>query len=192
MSLSTLKRKLKSYELQRRKQLTDETIFQIEKRIKNKLDGTGKLFGYRSMWHSLQLEGVTAPRDLIMHYLKVVDPEGVELRRKHKLRQSLYRSAGPNSCWHIDGYDKLKPYGFPIHGCIDGFSRKLIWFELIPSNNDPYIIANLYIKALQKLNLVPRKVRSDHGSENMMVVLLKPSWWFRSICVWNVAYKSTY
>ena len=22
--------------------------------------------------------------------------------------------------WHIDGYDKLKPYGFPIHGCIDG------------------------------------------------------------------------
>ena len=22
--------------------------------------------------------------------------------------------------WHVDGYDKLKPYGFPVHGCIDG------------------------------------------------------------------------
>ena len=27
---------------------------------------------------------------------------------------------GPDFVWHIDGYDKLKPYGFPIHFCIDG------------------------------------------------------------------------
>ena len=27
---------------------------------------------------------------------------------------------GPDFVWHLDGYDKLKPYGFPIHGCIDG------------------------------------------------------------------------
>ena len=25
--------------------------------------------------------------------------------------------------WHCDGYDKLKLYGFPIHGCIDGLAR---------------------------------------------------------------------
>ena len=24
--------------------------------------------------------------------------------------------------WHLDGYDKLKPYGFAIHGCIDGLA----------------------------------------------------------------------
>jgi len=28
--------------------------------------------------------------------------------------------------WHIDGYDKLKPYGFPIHGCIDGSVKDVI------------------------------------------------------------------
>ena len=22
--------------------------------------------------------------------------------------------------WHVDGYDKLSPYGFTVHGCIDG------------------------------------------------------------------------
>lgn len=27
---------------------------------------------------------------------------------------------GPDFVWHLDGYDKLKPYGFAIHGCIDG------------------------------------------------------------------------
>ena len=28
---------------------------------------------------------------------------------------------GPNYLWHMDGYDKLKPYGFCIHGAIDGY-----------------------------------------------------------------------
>ena len=33
-----------------------------------------------------------------------------------------YFSRGPNRAWHIDGFDKLKPYGFPKHGCIDRYS----------------------------------------------------------------------
>lgn len=23
--------------------------------------------------------------------------------------------------WHLDGYDKLKPYGFAVHCCVDGY-----------------------------------------------------------------------
>ena len=45
--------------------------------------------------------------------------------------------------WHIHGYDKLKPFGFPIHGAIDGFSRKILWLNICPSNNEPYIITLL-------------------------------------------------
>ena len=29
----------------------------------------------------------------------------------------------------IDSYDKLKPYGIGINGCIDGFSRHIMWME---------------------------------------------------------------
>ena len=29
-------------------------------------------------------------------------------------------SKGPNFIWHVDRYDKLKTFGFNIHGCIDG------------------------------------------------------------------------
>ena len=145
-------------------------INNVVKHVENKLDGTGKLFGYRTMWHSLKLQGTNAPRDLVMNCMKVIDPDGVASRKSRKLKRRLYRwSPGPNFCWHIDGYDKLKPYGFPIHGCIDGLSRKLIWLELVTSNNNPYIIANLYLKAVRKLNLVPKKVRADHGTENVMV-----------------------
>ena len=28
---------------------------------------------------------------------------------------------GPNYAWHCDGYDKLKPFGIAIQGCIDGY-----------------------------------------------------------------------
>ena len=169
ISLSTLKRKLKSYGLQRRNEPTPENFAEIAESLERKLHGTGNQFGYRTMWHSLRLEGITIPRDVVMYCLKEIDPEGVSLRRRHKLKRRLYRSLGPNFCWHMDGYDKLKPFGFPIHGCIDGFSRKLLWLELVSSNNNPYIIANLYLKAVRTSNLVPRKIRADHGTENTVV-----------------------
>ena len=54
--------------------------------------------------------------------LKLLDPEGVEERKMHRLRRRLYISQGPNYCIHVDGYDKLKPYGFAIHGAIDGYA----------------------------------------------------------------------
>ena len=43
----------------------------------------------------------------------------------------IYCSNGPNDVWHCDGYDKIKQYGFPIHGGVDGFSRKILWFYIL-------------------------------------------------------------
>ena len=55
-----------------------------------------------------------------MDILRTVDPEGVSARRSHRLSRREYHSKGPNFLLHIDGYDKLKPFGFAIHGAIDG------------------------------------------------------------------------
>ena len=55
----------------------------------------------------------------IMECLQKLDPDGVGDRRKKRLRGRAYHSKGPNFIWHIDGYDKLKPFGFNVHGCID-------------------------------------------------------------------------
>jgi hypothetical protein len=66
----------------------------------------------------------------------------------------------------MDGYDKLKPYGFPIHGCIDGFSRKMLRLRLSKSNNCPSVIANWYLEAVKELGGSPAKVRTDCGTEN--------------------------
>lgn len=60
-------------------------------------------------------------RDTVLEGQRLLDPEGVELRRRHELRRRIYQNRGPNYAIHIDGFDKLKPYGFPIHGAIDGY-----------------------------------------------------------------------
>ena len=66
----------------------------------------------------------------------------------------------------MDGYDKLKPYGFPIHGCIDGFSRKMLWLQLSRSNNNPQVILRFFVDAVDACGRCPRKLRTDCGTEN--------------------------
>ena len=71
--------------------------------------------------------------------------------------------------WQIDGYDKLKPFRFCIHGCVDGFSRKIIWLFVGSTNDDPLIIASYYLKLVKENRVVPRLVRADRGSENSVL-----------------------
>lgn len=59
-------------------------------------------------------------RDTVMDTLSVVDPDGVACRSQHVLRRRVYQNKGPNYLIHIDGFDKLKPYGLPIHAAICG------------------------------------------------------------------------
>ena len=67
-------------------------------------------------------------------------------RRKHKvIKRRVYESFGPMNTLHMDGNNKLKRFGFPIRGCIDGFSRKLIWLVVSTLNNDPLVIANHFL-----------------------------------------------
>eukprot|EP00731_Ephydatia_muelleri_P003305 Em0001g3305a len=108
-------------------------------------------------------------RSTVMMLLAVMDPEGTRQRKMHRLQRRTYENMGPNWCWHMDGYDKLKPYGFPIHACIDGFSRKIIWLELSTTNNDPGVVAQYYLTAVFQLGGCPARMRSDHGTENVTI-----------------------
>lgn len=95
-----------------------------------------------------------------------IHPEGSRLRRTQHLRRREYLNPGPNHCWYADGYDKLKPYGFPIHGCIDGFSRKILWLEIVRTNNDPRVVGKLFVDCVKELECCPTILRTDRGTEN--------------------------
>lgn len=65
-------------------------------------------------------------RETVRLILKVLDPDGVETRSRRRLQRQKYRFKGPDFIWYIDGCDKLKPFGFCIHGAIDGYSRRIL------------------------------------------------------------------
>ena len=85
---------------------------------------------------SLRLKGIQVPRRVVEELCRELDPVGCHERKAHRLQRRQYMNPGPNFAWHTDGYDKLKPYGFPIHGCVDGFSRRVLWLNVSRTNND--------------------------------------------------------
>lgn len=72
-------------------------------------------------------------------------------------------------CAIYSGYDKLKPYGFPIHAGVDGYSRKVMWIELARSNNHPEITARYYLECVKEHGVCPLQTRTDYGTENGII-----------------------
>ena len=106
------------------------------------------------------------PRSTVEALLDEIDPEGTQQRKAHRLKRRQYYNLGPNFCWHVDGYDKLKPYSFPIHGCIDEYSRKIIWLKLTRSISDPSIIGSFFLESVKELEGCPKLLRTGRGTEN--------------------------
>ena len=100
--------------------MPEYNIDQVRASVQTIIDSHGSLQGYRLVWHILQLRGTREPRVVLQELLREMDPEGSDLRKAHRLRRRIYQNPGPNYSRYCDGYDKLKPFGFPIYGCIDG------------------------------------------------------------------------
>lgn len=112
---------------------------------------------------------ICIPQDVVRQLLSILDPEGVDLRSRRRLIRRRYCSKGPNYLVHIDGYDKLKAFGFAVHGAIDGFSRKMLWLQVGFTNNDPRYIAKFFMEYVRCINGVPCVVRGDRGTEISIV-----------------------
>ena len=160
ISYRTICRRLKTYGLHRQdfneRADSEDLLEVVRQRITEILNGPGSCSRYRTVWHTLKMEGVQVPRIVVQETLKELDPEGTQRRKAHRLKRRKYHTRGPNHTWHIDGYDKLKPFGFPVHGAIDGFSRKILWLNVACSNNSPDNIAQYYLNAVNELNGCPK------------------------------------
>ena len=146
ISIRTLKRLCQRLGLFRRKNHTN--LEEVAAFIQNEIAGTGQMQGYRWLHLRAIQRGYVVSQDTVRQLIKLLDPVGVELRQTRRLRRRHYRTRGPNALWHMDGYDKLKPYGIAINGCIDGFSRYVVWMEAYKTNNDPKVIADYFISSI--------------------------------------------
>ena len=121
------------------------------------------------MWIPLQRKGMIARREDVPQLLLGLDAQGVERSKSRKHRHKIYRTLGLSYVWHIDEFDKTKPYGFSIHGSINGYSRRIIWLEVSESNKYPDLIANYYLKAAKNLNRIPKIIKEDKGTEHSVI-----------------------
>ena len=111
--------------------------------------GPDRLNGYRTMWHILRLRHhMHVQRQLVasMHIARYWSWWCAAQKTQTRLHQRTHIRPGPNLSWHVDGYDKLKPFGLSVHGCIDGFSRRLLWLQVQRSNKNPRVIANCFLE----------------------------------------------
>ena len=167
-------RKLKSYGLQGRHQalLPNQLLELVYQRIFSLTQAFGSSNGFRYIWHILNREGIQIPRIRVQQMLKEIDTEGSELRRRHRLKRRVYLNQDPDFSWHLDGYDKLKPFGFAIRGAIDGYNRKMLWLKVLRSNNSPNKIAAPYLSCVKELQGTPIKIITDLGTENSLAAAI--------------------
>jgi len=68
---------------------------------------------------------------------------------------------------HFDGNHKLIRWRMVFHGCVDGFSRTIIYLRCL-SNNRALSVLSLFLGGVHNFGL-PLRVRCDHGMENIRV-----------------------
>ena len=172
ISLRHLKRILSSKNCYRRK--NHSNIREVVDAVEKELDGSGGEVGYRHMHQRLLIKHKrVASRETVRKTIAALDPEGVRQRSMRRFRRRVYSVRGPNDMWHIDGYDKLKPFGFAIHGAIDGYSRRILWPHVGRSNNDPRIVAQYFVDYIRGIGGTARRIRADFGTENTHVAQIQ-------------------
>ena len=167
LSIQQLKRTLRNQGLFRRRNLSDPR--EVINAVEQELRGSGCSLGYRLMHQRLRNDyGLIIDRETVRLTIKALDAEGVERRSRRRLKRRKYWARGPNYIWHIDGYDKLKPFGFCIQGAINGYSLRLLWLEASVTNNNPRVVARYFCNCVKQVGGVPR-IDRDNGTENCNV-----------------------
>lgn len=175
LSVRSVKRILKRLTLRRAGRNSESSLEQIVSAILEELENScGSFMGYRQLTRHLRRKyNLLVTRDTVMKSFPIIGPEGVERRKRRRLKRRRYITPSPNFLWHIDGWDKLAHFGIFIHGAVDGFSRQVLWLEANSTNKNPGMIASHYLSTVQQLGGVPVRMRCDKGTENTIVEVLQ-------------------
>ena len=171
-SLATLDRRLRHFGIHYIDYDTPLTV--VADAVQKELEGPGRLLGYRAMNQKLRTEhNVQVPRHLVYNMIAELDPEGLEarnLQRKKKKPKGQFTSEGPLWVASLDGHDKLcgcqnSTFPLGVYGCIDTFSRKILFLFVCHSNSNPLVVGKMYLQYLFEAEMLPRNLRVDRGTE---------------------------
>ena len=128
------------------------------------MGGIGSTWGRRLWMGYLSSLGHRVHMNTVRSLLLESNLHGNTVRLQRQLVRRIYRVRGPNALWHVDGNHKLKPWGFFIHGAIDGDTRFLLYMYLSTRNTSTTALTP-YRAACAKHQGCSR-VCIDAGTEN--------------------------
>jgi hypothetical protein len=136
------------------------------------INGPGRTFGRRWIITYLREQfGFRACQVDVSTAQRLIDPDGVTSRLPglRKIRLENYTTSGPNFLWYLDGHDKFSQYGIQIYAAVDAYSRKIIWFYVGNSNRTAISVVNQYFNAVQVTGIYPRFIRTNKGTETVLL-----------------------
>ena len=162
ISRSTLYRRLEDNHLSRDirfAEISDREIDRIIRAIKADHPNDGE----RMMSGHLVARGIFIQRTRLRASIHRTDPVNTALRRSVAVRRRVYYAEGPNAVWHLDGHHKLVHFRLVTHGCIDGYSRTIIFLRC-SSNNESSTVLSLFAAGVLEHG-IPNSVRTDLGEK---------------------------
>ncbi|CAH0546672.1 unnamed protein product [Brassicogethes aeneus] len=163
VSRRTIYRLKNKYDINDMRLISDEELDLAIQSIMNNTPNSGEVY----VRGSLRSYSINVPRWRVRERLQLLDPVGRALRRHNTIVRRKYRVKGVNYLWHIDSNHKLVNFRMVFHGCIDGFSRMIIYLHCL-NDNKALSVMDCFRKGVSQFGL-PSRVRGDRGTENIGV-----------------------
>ncbi|KAH9924836.1 hypothetical protein B0H21DRAFT_712436 [Amylocystis lapponica] len=109
---------------------------------------------------------IKASETLVAGYLKLVEPDAVQMRKAKKFKRRRFWAAGVNDILAMDQHDKWKRLWSIFTCCGGAVCRADCMLKIWWTNRNPRLITSFYLEAARKAGGVPLVTQSDPGSEN--------------------------
>ena len=126
----TVYMRLREYGLQDVGRFTDISNDELDSLMRDYISRHGNTTGESYLIGYIRSLNLKVQRDRIRESLTWVDPRNTAMRWASVVTRRVYSVPGPNSLWYIDGHHSIIRWKFVVHGCIDGFSRWIMYLLL--------------------------------------------------------------